>query len=123
MIDRSVGFAVCRRLHRHAANQPPVPSAYPHCWAPASTGWRARHIRHLLQTHLARQVSMADMLRISSDTRNPIAEKLTPMLLHQIMTSAYYADGRRLLVRCIYKQLDARGRHAYFNVVWSNVCG
>ena len=116
LLNPAEGFIV-------AANQPPVPSAYPHLLGTSfDYGWRAQRIRHLLQTRISHgKVSMADMLRISSDTRNPIAEKLTPMLLHQIMTSAYYADGQRLLVNWDYKQPKRSGAAAYFNVVWSNV--
>ncbi len=106
-----------------AANQAPVPAGYPHLLGSSfDYGWRAQRIRDLLQTRISHgKVSMADMLRISSDTRNPLAEKLTPMLLRQIMTSAYYADGQRLLVDWDYKQPKRSGAAAYFNVVWSNI--
>lgn len=106
-----------------AANQAPVPASYPHLLgSDFDYGWRAQRIRELLEARISHgKINRDDMLRISADTRNPIAEQLTPMLLRQLMTSAYYSDGQRLLLTWDHKQPRRSAAAAYFNVVWANI--
>jgi penicillin amidase len=106
-----------------AANQAPVPQSYPHLLGSSyDHGWRAQRIRDLLTSKISRgPVTMSDMLEISSDTLNPIGEQLTELLLDQLIASAYYSDGQRLLLSWDYKQPSSSGAAAYFNAVWDNL--
>ncbi len=58
---------------------------------------------------------------VQSDTRNPIAPDLVPLLLRILVPSQYYADGQRLLAEWDYNQPEDSAAAAYFNVVWSNL--
>jgi len=106
-----------------AANQAPIPQSYPHLLGSGfDYGWRAQRIRELIANRISHgQVSMADMLRISSDTLNPIGEQLTDLLMDQFITSAYYSDGQRMLLSWNFKQPKGSGAAAYFNAVWANL--
>ena len=86
-------------------------------------GYRSQRIRTLLTRQIANgfRLDVGDMARLQLDDRNPMAPVLVPYLMRQLMTSAYYADGQRLLASWDFRQPADSAAAAYFNVVWSNV--
>jgi penicillin amidase len=86
-------------------------------------GYRSQRIRSLLTRKIddGSRVDVEDMVRLQRDDRNPMAPVLVPYLMRQLMTSAYYADGQRLLLDWDFTQPADSAAAAYFNVVWSNV--
>ncbi len=86
-------------------------------------GYRSQRIRTLLARQIANgfRMDVGDMARLQLDDRNPMAPVLVPYLMRQLMTSAYYADGQRLLAGWDFRQPADSAAAAYFNVVWSNV--
>ncbi len=86
-------------------------------------GYRSQRIRELLTTVIddGKRLDVSDMTAMQTDTRNPVAPVLVPYLMRQLMTSAYYAAGQRLLLDWDYSQPAGSAAAAYFNVVWANV--
>ncbi len=86
-------------------------------------GYRSQRIRTLLESRIKvdSKMDVADLARLQLDARNPIAPVLVPLLLRQLMTSEYYADGQRLLLDWDFTQPADSPAAAYFNVVWSNL--
>ena len=86
-------------------------------------GFRSQRIRDLVTgaTEGGGRLDVADLTSMQLDTRSPIAPVLVPYLMRQLMTSAYYAEGQRLLLDWDFTQPPDSAAAAYFNVVWSNV--
>lgn len=86
-------------------------------------GYRSQRIRRLLAARIqdGAVLDVADMARMQSDSRNPMAPVLVPYLLRQLMTTEYYADGQRLLVDWDFDQPAGSPAAAYYNVVWRNL--
>ncbi len=86
-------------------------------------GYRSQRIRQLLTARIqdGSALDVADMAKIQTDSRNPMAPVLVPYLLRQLMTTEYYADGQRLLVDWDFTQPAGSAAAAYFNVVWRNL--
>jgi penicillin amidase len=86
-------------------------------------GYRARRIRDLLEQKLAQEeeLSVADMLEIQLDDRNPMAPVLTPYLLDVGLRAGYYSGGKRLLRGWDFGQGADSAPAAYYNAVWRSL--
>jgi penicillin amidase len=82
-------------------------------------GYRARRIRDLLEQE--EELSVADMLEIQLDDRNPMAPVLTPYLLDVGLPAGYYSGGKRLLRGWDFGQAADSAAAAYYNAVWRSL--
>jgi penicillin amidase len=82
-------------------------------------GYRAQRIRDVLEEE--DELSVAEMLDLQLDDRNPMAPVLTPYLLDVELPSDYYSDGQRLLRGWDYGQPADSSAAAYYNAVWRNL--
>ncbi len=82
-------------------------------------GYRAQRIRDLLDREGA--LSMADLLDLQLDDRNPMAPILTPYLLDVGLSRTYYSDGKQLLRDWDYRQPADSPAAAYYNAVWRSL--
>jgi penicillin amidase len=86
-------------------------------------GYRSERIRDRLADRLdeAGEVSVAEMLELQLDDRNPMAPVLTPYLLDVRLRRGYPSDGQRLLRGWDFRQGADSGAAAYYNVTWRNL--
>ncbi len=82
-------------------------------------GYRAQRIRDVLEQE--ETLSVADLLELQLDDRNPMAPVLTPYLLDVGLSRGYYSDGKRLLQDWDYRQPADSPAAAYYNAVWRNL--
>ncbi len=113
VLDPDEGFVV-------TANQAvidPEASDYPYFitddW---DRGYRSQRIRDLLERQDT--MSVADMLELQLDDRNPMAPTLTPYLLKAVLPGGYYSAGQRLLSGWDFRQQADSSAAAYYNAVW-----
>ena len=82
-------------------------------------GYRSQRIRDLLERN--DELSVADMLELQLDDRNPMAPTLTPYLLEVDLPGGYYSAGQRLLRDWDFRQQADSSAAAYYNVVWRDL--
>ncbi|WP_198949972.1 penicillin acylase family protein [Kineosporia sp. A_224] len=85
-------------------------------------GWRSQRIRDLVTARTAngRLMTTSDMASIQLDTRNPLWERLEPVLLAADV-DAFTAQGRALLHDWDGSQPVGSAAAAYFNAVWASL--
>ena len=87
--------------------------------ADTSYGYRSQRILDLLGTGDEWDVEGA--LHLQTDTLNPLAADLVPLLLRLRLPTAYQREGQELLDGWDGTQPPDSGAAAYFNVVWRNL--
>ena len=97
--------------------------SYPHLltgdW---DRGYRSQRIRDLLAADgQAGRFELSDLARIQTDTVNPMAESLTPLLLKVPLARPYYRQAQRLLQDWDGRQPADSAAAAYFNAVWRHL--
>lgn len=84
--------------------------------ADTAHGYRSQRIADLLATDPA--LTVADMLRIQSDDRHPMADILRPHLLGAELDTAYERSGQDMLASWNGQMNRNSGSAAYFAAVW-----
>lgn len=117
VLDPAEGFIV-------AANQAVAPAgAGPYLTSDWDYGYRSQRIRTLLEAQIAsgEPVTVETTRAIQSDTSNPYAEVLVPVLLEQTLATGFERGGQDLLRDWDYKQDADSPAAAYLSAVWSEL--
>ena len=113
VLDPKEGFVV-------SANQAVAGPSYPYYLGDSwSYGYRSDRIADMIRGELS--LTVDDMARMQTDSRNGNAAALVPYLLDLNIDARYVSQGQRVLRDWdLQQEVDSAGA-AYFNVVWRNL--